>query len=95
MDANIHNCTVANNQSDRESLTTVLSPIGDVTDRFTFPMNQEGYTYFANRVRANYFEVFHAPGMEARSRREMSSANKTDIGKAAPMRVVIVFLLSS
>ena len=23
---------------DRESLTTVLSPIGDVTDRFTFPM---------------------------------------------------------
>jgi hypothetical protein len=28
---------------DRESLTTVLSPIGDVTDRFTFPMNEEGY----------------------------------------------------
>jgi len=35
---------------DRESLTTVLSPIGDVTDRFTFPMNEEGYAYFANRV---------------------------------------------
>ena len=35
---------------DRESLTTVLSPIGDVTDRFTFPMSEEGYAYFANRV---------------------------------------------
>jgi transposase len=35
---------------DRESLTTVLSPIGDVTDRFTFPMNEEGYAYFAKRV---------------------------------------------
>ena len=35
---------------DRESLTTVLSPVGDVMDRFTFPMNEEGYAYFANRV---------------------------------------------
>ena len=30
----------------RESLTIVLSPIGDVRDRFTFPMNDEGYAYF-------------------------------------------------
>jgi hypothetical protein len=35
---------------DRESLATVLSPIGDVADRFTFPMNEEGYAYFASRV---------------------------------------------
>ena len=28
---------------DRESLTTVPSPIGDVADRFTFPINEEGY----------------------------------------------------
>ena len=26
---------------DKESLATVLSTIGDVTDRFTFPMNEE------------------------------------------------------
>jgi hypothetical protein len=32
---------------DRESLTTVLSPIGDITDRFSFLMNEEGYAYFA------------------------------------------------
>ena len=35
---------------DMESLTTVLSPIEDVTDQFTFPMTEEGYAYFANRV---------------------------------------------
>jgi len=35
---------------DRESLATVLSPIGDVADRFSFPMNEEGYAYFADRV---------------------------------------------
>jgi len=35
---------------DTESPTTVLSPIEDVTDQFTFPMTEEGYAYFANRV---------------------------------------------
>jgi len=35
---------------DRESLATVLSPIGDVADRFSFLMNEEGYAYFASRV---------------------------------------------
>jgi hypothetical protein len=35
---------------DRESLATVLSPIGDVADRFSFPMNEEGYSFFASRV---------------------------------------------
>jgi hypothetical protein len=35
---------------DRESLATVLSPIGEATDRFTFPMNEEGYAFFASRV---------------------------------------------
>jgi transposase len=35
---------------DRESLATVLSPIGDVTDRFSFPMNEEGYAFFSSRV---------------------------------------------
>ena len=38
---------------DRESLATVLSPIGDVADRFTFPMNEEGYAFFASRVPKN------------------------------------------
>jgi len=45
------NCLVAGiDLGDRESLATVLSPIGDVADRFSFPMNEEGYAYFASRV---------------------------------------------
>jgi hypothetical protein len=35
---------------DRESLATVLSPIGDVADRFSFSMNEEGYAFFASKV---------------------------------------------
>jgi hypothetical protein len=35
---------------DKESLATVLSPVGDVTDRFSFPMNEEGYAFFSSRV---------------------------------------------
>jgi hypothetical protein len=35
---------------DTKSLATVLSPSGDVTDRFSFGMNEEGYVFFASRV---------------------------------------------
>jgi len=48
---------------DRESLTTVLSPIGDVMDRFTFPMNEEGYAYFANRVPTHARVAFESTKM--------------------------------
>jgi len=45
------NCLVAGiDLGDRESLATVLSPMGDVADRFTFSMNEEGYAFFASRV---------------------------------------------
>jgi transposase len=45
------NSTVAGiDLGDRESLATVLSPIGDVADSFSFPMNEEGYAFFASRV---------------------------------------------
>jgi len=30
---------------DKVSWATVLSPIGDVADTFSFPMNEEGYAY--------------------------------------------------
>jgi transposase len=39
---------------DRGSLATVLSPIGDVADRFRFPMNEEGYAYFAKDARVAF-----------------------------------------
>jgi len=38
---------------DRESLATVLSPVGDVADRFSFPMSEERYAFFASRVPKN------------------------------------------
>ncbi len=38
---------------DRESLATVLSPVGDVADRFSFSMTEEGYAFFASRVPKN------------------------------------------
>jgi hypothetical protein len=48
---------------DRESPATVLSPIGDVADRFSFPMNQEGYRYFASRVRKHARVAFESTNM--------------------------------
>jgi hypothetical protein len=35
---------------DSASLATLLTPRGDVADRFCFQMNDEGYTLFANKV---------------------------------------------
>jgi hypothetical protein len=35
---------------DRESLATVISPIGDVADRLSFHMNEEGCFLFASRM---------------------------------------------
>jgi len=48
---------------DTESLTTVLSPSGDVTDRFSFAMNEEGYRFFASRVPRDARIAFEATGM--------------------------------
>lgn len=36
---------------DRESLATVMPPVGNITDRFTFPMNEEGYAYLRRGCR--------------------------------------------
>jgi hypothetical protein len=33
-----------------DSLATVLSPGGEVADRFSFPMSEEGYALFSSRV---------------------------------------------
>jgi hypothetical protein len=35
---------------ERESLATLLSTVGDVADRFSFPMSEDGYAFFASRV---------------------------------------------
>ncbi len=48
---------------DRESLATVLSPTGEVVDRFRFAMNDEGYALFASRVPRDVRIAFEATVM--------------------------------
>lgn len=69
---------------DRESLTTVLSTIGDVTDRFTFPMNEEGYAYFANRVPKEARVAFESTIMAYPIMRALRGHGYADITVAHP-----------
>jgi len=69
---------------DRESLTTVLSPTGDVTDRFTFPMNEEGYAYFANRVPKEARVAFESTIMAYPITRALKTHGYSDITVAHP-----------
>jgi transposase len=69
---------------DRESLTTVLSPIGDVTDRFSFPMNSEGYTYFANRVPKEAKVAFESTIMAYPIMRALRTYGYMDVTVAHP-----------
>jgi transposase len=48
---------------DSSSLTTVLSPTGEVADRFSFQMNEEGYALFSGRVPKDARVAFEATGM--------------------------------
>jgi len=69
---------------DRESLTTVLSPIGDVTDTFTFPMTEEGYAYFANRVPHEARVAFESTIMAYPTLRALRNHGYGDITVAHP-----------
>jgi transposase len=69
---------------DRESLTTVLSPIGDITDRFTFPMTEEGYAYFAGRVPKEARVAFESTIMAYPIMRALKGHGYTDVTIAHP-----------
>jgi len=69
---------------DRESLATVLSPIGDVADRFTFPMNEEGYAFFASRVPKNARVAFESTIMTYPISRALRMHGYNDITVAHP-----------
>jgi transposase len=69
---------------DRESLTTVLSPIGDVADRFSFPMNDEGYAYFANRVPKEARVAFESTIMAYPIMRALRTHGYMDVTVAHP-----------
>jgi len=69
---------------DRESLATVLSPIGDVTDRFTFPMNEEGYAFFASRVPKDARVAFESTIMAYPISRALRMHGYSDVTVAHP-----------
>jgi hypothetical protein len=72
---------------DRESLTTV-SPIGDVMDRFTFPMTEEGYAYFANRVPKEARVTFECTIMAYHIMRPLIRYGYADVTVPIPRRSV-------
>ncbi len=69
---------------DRESLTTVLSPIGDVADCFSFPMNEEGYAFFASRVPKDARVAFESTIMAYPISRALRGLGYGDITVAHP-----------
>jgi transposase len=69
---------------DRESLTTVLSPIGNVTDRFSFPMNEEGYAFFASRVPKEARVAFESTIMAYPIMRALKTHGYFDVTVAHP-----------
>jgi len=69
---------------DRESLATVLSPIGDVADRFTFPMNEEGYAFFASRVPKHARVAFESTIMAYPISRALRMHGYSDVTVAHP-----------
>jgi transposase len=69
---------------DRESLATVLSPIGDVADRFTFPMNEKGYAFFASRVPKHARVAFESTIMAYPISRALAQLGYDDVTVAHP-----------
>jgi len=57
-----------------DSLATVLSPGGEVADRFSFPMTEEGYALFSSRVSKDARVAFEATLMAHPFSREAERA---------------------
>ena len=73
---------------DSKSVTTVLSPGGDVADSFSFTMNDEGYSSFAQRVPTNARVAFEATGMAYSVFRALKRLGYEDITVAHPKDLV-------
>ncbi len=69
---------------DSVSVSTTLSPDGDVKDVFGFPMNEEGYRAFAERVPKNARIGFEATGMAYPVYRRLRELGYEDITVAHP-----------
>ena len=82
------NVVAAIDLGDNKSVTTVLSPGGDVADSFSFTMNDEGYSSFAQRVPTNARVAFEATGMAYPVFRALKLRGYDDITVAHPKDLV-------
>jgi transposase len=82
------NIVAAIDLGDSKSVTTVLSTSGDVADSFTFTMNDEGYSSFAQRVPTNARVAFEATGMAYPVFRALKRLGYEDITVAHPEDLV-------
>ena len=69
---------------DSSSLATVLTPTGEIADRFSFQMSEEGYTYFSGRVPKDAKVAFEATGMAYPFSRTLREHGYRDITVAHP-----------
>jgi transposase len=67
-----------------DSLATVLSPGGEVADRLSFPMSEEGYALFSGRVPKDARIAFEATLMAYPFARKLKELGYTDITVAHP-----------
>lgn len=72
---------------DSSSLATVLSPTGEVADRFTFPMNEEGYALFSGRVPKDAKVAFEATSMAYPFSRMLWERGYGDVTVAHPVEL--------
>jgi transposase len=69
---------------DSASLATVLSPLGDITDRFSFQMDQKGYALFSDRVPKDARIAYEATSMAYPFSRALRELGYNDITVAHP-----------
>ena len=69
---------------DSASLATLLTPRGDVADRFSFQMDNEGYTIFANKVPRDARLAFEATSMAYPFSRVLRGLGYDDVTVAHP-----------
>ncbi|MCL5068201.1 MAG: IS110 family transposase, partial [Thaumarchaeota archaeon] len=86
--ATMANIVAAIDLGDSKSVTTVLSQAGDVVDNFSFPMNDEGYSSFAQRVPTNARVAFEATGMAYPVLRALKRLGYEDVTVAHPKDLV-------
>jgi transposase len=67
-----------------DSLATILSPGGEVADRFSFPMSEEGYALFSGKVPKDARIAFEATLMAYPFARTLRDLGYTDITVAHP-----------